>query len=91
MFSVSRKLLKQVKNITRCTSKSGPILCRSIYCCIFWGLAMTFNDAFASVKLCNVLEFIDGNGSVRKKIKSYVKMFCMTTVAISIPLNSVFN
>lgn len=52
---------------------------------------MTFNDAFASVKLCNVLEFIDGNGSVRKKIKSYVKMFCMTTVAISIPLNSVFN
>lgn len=70
MFSVSRKFLKQVKNITRRTSKSGPILCRSIYCCIFWGLAMTFNDAFASVKLCNVLEFIDGSGTVMKKMLS---------------------
>lgn len=48
---------------------------------------MTFNDAFASVKLCNVLEFIDGSGTVMKKnVKSYVKIFCMTPVAISIPL-----
>lgn len=52
---------------------------------------MIFNDVFVFVKFCNVLEFIDGNGSVRKKIKLYVKMFCMIIVVISILFNSVFN